>query len=324
MSPLRAPLPDHPDVARLFEPVEERARLQKSLGIQPEQARARLLDEYTRLKRDQVDHITRPSGLHMAYLKHAQWLSERLHRPVFQLRHLLGEEVEGRLEVLESALKRLKKEASGALIIARAPAQSVALSQGLSSLGFGWVGVEMTGVIKLDERPPQPVEATAQGLSLGALTPDLLDQAQEIAGEAHTYNHFECDPLISTLEARRLFQEQVALHLKSARSQGFGAVGEGHEGLEALFGFIIANRVESFLPFGGPLLANLDFVCVNPLYQLRGLGHALNLTALGWLYDQGVRRLSVRTMVNNYAAQRILGRVGWRPQLAEGVFHAHL
>ena len=117
--------------------------------------------------------------------------------------------------------------------------------------------VNVFGVIKLDERPPPPVEATAQGLSLGALTPELLDQAQEIAGEAHTYNHFECDPLIATFEARRLFQEQVALHLKSSRSQGFGAVGEGHEGAEALFGFIIANRVESFIPFGTAQKPNL-------------------------------------------------------------------
>jgi len=161
-------------------------------------------------------------------------------------------------------------------------------------------------------------------LRFGPLSPACLTQAQEIARSAHAHNHFEYDPLLERELARSLFQEQVARHLQSERAQAFGAYLPQSGGAEELCGFIVANRVDSFVPFGGPRLANLDFICVSPKRQLKGLGHALNLTALSWLYHQGVRRVTVRTMVNNFAAQSILKRVDWRASLAESVYHLHL
>ena len=318
-------LPRAEEVAELFEPVKDRAELQRRLGVQPEVVRARLLSEFERLDPSQVT-VTRGShGPHLAYLRPSPWLSARLGRPVFQLRHLLGARVEERVTCLRQALEALHTRAPGALVIARVPSASVELNQRLPALGLRWVGLELTGVISL-EQEPEPLPTTFSGLPLrfAPLSASCLTQAQEIARSAHSHNHFEYDPLLERALARALFQEQVARHLQSERAQPFGAhlqrSGQGEE----LCGFIVANRVDGFVPYGGPRLANLDFICVNPTRQLKGLGHALNLTALSWLYQQGVRRVTVRTMVNNFAAQSILKRVDWRATLAESVYHLHL
>jgi len=312
------------EVSELFEPLPERAHLQRRLGVSPEVARARLLYEYERLPSERFSTIQRAEGAHLAYSRPSPWLSERLARPVFQLRHLLGHSVEGRVMALEERLDALRAEAPGGLVIMRVPCSSVELNQRLPALGLKWVGVEMTGVIKIDEPPePPPASLGGQRLRFGELGDEILSQAQDITRSAHSHNHFEYDPLISREVARTLFQDQVALHLRSERAKPFGAMLDGESGVE-LCGFIVANRVEGFVPFGGPKLANLDLICVNPQRQLRGLGHALNLTALSWLYGEGVRRVSVRTMVNNFAAQSILSRVGWRALLSEAVYHLHL
>ncbi|MEE2645439.1 MAG: GNAT family N-acetyltransferase, partial [Myxococcota bacterium] len=175
-------------------------------------------------------------------------------------------------------------------------------------------------VIRLDDLPPPPEEATRHGLRFGPLEDEYFFTAQELAARAHSHNHFAYDPALSDDLARHLFKEQLIHHRASARAKIFAAYDQESQ----LVGFIVANRVQSFLPFGGPLLANLDFICVDPENQHRGLGHALNLTALRWLYEEGVRRVSVRTMVGNFAAQAILSRVGWRAMLAESVYHAQL
>ena len=307
---------DRERLRALFQPCEERRRLQQLLQLDEELVLARLADECEHLDHRWLAHSERTGELHLAYAQPIRWSQEALGCSIVQLRHLAGPGLEERTAQLRRLLERVRRRTPGALVTARIPLAEVSLNQRLSSVGFRWVGAELTGVISLETAPPLELPGE---LRCTLLDTSSLDAVQEIAAHAHTQNHFFCDPMLPTDFARRIFAAQVRRSLKSSRTRCIG-IFEGKQ----LLGFIFSNLVQSFERYGGPRLANLDFICVDPQVQRRGLGDQLNRAALSWLYEQGIRRVSVRTMVNNFRAQAILRRVGWRPALSESVFHASL
>lgn len=324
MKAIMSVLPTFEHIQDLFVPVEERAHLQKNLGLTTDIMKSYLSADYVKSQEAfsvfKTDSVSGDS--HLAIARPSPWLSGHLKRSVFQLRHLLGQKEDLKINCLIELTNKLQQNDPKTLVILRFPSSFITLNHQLNLKGFMQVGVELTGVIKIDRALDESDRSILGQLEEAQivfrhLTEADLSQAQSITEKSHTHHHFAYDPYLLKQNTIDLFRDQVSRLFFRPRSYLIGAFKEEH-----LIGFIVVNKVDSFLEHKGPLLGNLDFICVDPSSSQKGIGHALNLVGLEALLKMGIKRATVRTMVNNFPAQAILSRVGWRAMLAEAVFHS--
>ena len=85
----------------------------------------------------------------------------------------------------------------------------------------------------------------------------------------------------------------------------------------AIVGFITAKKLNA--EAGDGVLA-----CVGPEAQGKGIYRSFILQVMRWCQEQGLKRMELGPMVNNFAVQRVWQRLGWEIYAATHTFHLWL
>ncbi len=299
-----APYDFHRDseVAQLFNDYSHKDHQLKVMGV-PKERMVKYLEK--NLSRPNIQTIClREKGrlVGLIALQSLPWMSEHFGLRMFAVPHLLarsaGPLIHARL--LRYVIEELQDVD---FLDCRVAIDDIYSAHALEMCDFRYVGAEIyMGQVLRSTCPP----ASHPDYDIRPCTPQERDQVVQIAGETHVHNRFVHDPIIHEKAAKSLYKRVVTNCFEDNQFHVLVAHSES-----GVMGFIITKINQAFGREVGQLSGGLDFIGVRPEARNRGLGIALNQSALHHLAQKKAAFAAVRTLANNYAALATCFRTGF-------------
>lgn len=143
-----------------------------------------------------------------------------------------------------------------------------------------------------------------------------LQQIKSIACENHKIGKFHCDVNFSHEEIKTIYVKTLESSLKCDRHKVFVyALGE------EVIGFITVIENKSLSEKLGRGYGSLDYICVKKDHQKSGVGLALNLFGMDYLFKRHCATLYVKTLSHNYPAINLLNKSGFSLASTSLIYH---
>jgi dTDP-4-amino-4,6-dideoxy-D-galactose acyltransferase len=177
---------------------------------------------------------------------------------------------------------------------------------GLSEkFGYHLVDVRLT----LEQRPT-PRESWLPKFPIRSPHASDLPRLKQIARASHLDTRFFFDPNFSRERAAALYETWIEASLDGFADRVFVAENNGD-----VAGYVTCRLSEDRRD------GSIGLIAVDERYQGLGIGPNLVRTALDWLQEQHVHRMTVVTQGRNVAAQRLYGRCGFITRKFELYYH---
>lgn len=196
------------------------------------------------------------------------------------------------------------------LLILRCPADQLNIVHAVEKNGFQLMDTLIYYRFALPTSEPALEDA---GITVRPWLPADTAQVVEVAGAAfrNYCGHYHADPLLPRQQCDQVYISwaQRACTESGVADQVLAAEQDGQ-----VVGFAVLKRLDE-------IIADGVLFAVHPEHQRQGILKRLLLGALGWSQAAGCKEMWYSTQIINYAAQRVLVRLGFEPLKVIYTFH---
>lgn len=230
--------------------------------------------------------------------------------------YLLQDDFSG-LSALVQWLMTTCQELEYKMLSCRISAESHEWVAAVTQEGWRHVGTSLKYV--LQPVPEVRVEKGERGpiLVRDACRTDL-PTLERIVSVSHRFSHFFNEPGWPEGAGQAIFGEWMRKALEGQADKIL--VTEDHGRILGFVSLMLARAIQDFC---GHAVGVLDFICVDPETQGRGVGRMLMESAFAWCQEVAPA-LELRTMLDNHRASAWYQRLGFRLVGADHHFHAWL
>ena len=199
------------------------------------------------------------------------------------------------------------------LVIARCPVENGPIVQALQKTGF----LLMDTLVRyhfIFGKKELPVDTG--GIPVRPVRPEDVPSVGKIAGASFKGygGHFHNDPKLDKGKCDELYVKWAINSCRDKKVANEVFVADDHG---EVLGFITAKKISE--EAGDGVLA-----CVGPKAQGNGIYRSFIVKVMHWCHEEGLKRMELGPLVNNYAVQRVWQRLGFEIYASTHTFHLWL